>query len=143
MLEEQGHNNASGRLRNSFEPQIHLRTFEAVVGILIEDYGLDIDKRRKGEDLPPLFELYDDLLEWASYVRPDLPREDRDEWRLNVANRMKIEGSPTRGSFKFSRSGKRTGWIDETIDRSIDKIAIAVEDGRFVEIEIGKALNAI
>jgi len=144
VLDEQGHR-ASGKLRNSFQPRLHIRVLETVQEILIEDYGLDVDRRRPASEFPTfgaaLQELYDDLLEWSSYVKPNLPRVEREQFTRAVIRKFWKEGSPTSGSKKFSKTGKRTGWIDETIERSEEKIAMAIEDSGFVEFVIGRAMQ--
>lgn len=144
VLDEQGHK-ASGRLHNSFEPRLHIGVFEAVAEILIVDYGLDVDRKRGPEEFPTfgaaLQELYDDLLEWSSYVKTGLPREERESFVRGTIRKFWEEGSPTKGSRKFSKTGQRTGWIDETIDRSKDRIAMAIEDSGYVEFVVNRALE--
>jgi len=40
-----------------------------------------------------------------------------------IAHTQKREGMPTRGSFKYSSNGKRTGWIDDSLAKASPDIS--------------------
>lgn len=47
-----------------------------------------------------------------------LPEREAKSVAFAIAMKQKREGMPTRASMRFSSTGKRTGWIDETINRT-------------------------
>jgi len=59
-----------------------------------------------------------------------------------TANTHRKEGMPTRASFKFSRTGKRTGFIEETLDKHGQSIDDQLEEAGFsvLNSQIDKAL---
>lgn len=136
VLRDQGHR-ASGQLERSFERQIRATAVQSTVEVLIEKYGLDIDRKRKPSEFPTtgfaFRELIDELTEWLSYVKPNQNPRERQWAAGRIAGALAREGSPTRGSLRFSKTGNRTGWIKETAERSEEKIAHAIEDSNFVE----------
>lgn len=111
-LEQQGHV-ATKNLIYSFELDMSQEDLNRISArILTLDYGLDVDTGT------PAFEIrkkgrrhLQDLLDWIAVIQPNLrPKE-----RLSFANRANIahqrEGVPTKASVRFSKNGRRTGWI--------------------------------
>jgi|GEM_PF-1613614 len=45
-----------------------------------------------------------------------------------IANTMKKEGIPTKGSFEFTKNGRRTGWLDQPINKQETKIEEKLEE---------------
>ena len=48
-----------------------------------------------------------------------------------IAKKQKKEGMPTKNSFKFSKNGKRTGFIDDTIQNATPAIEKIIEESIF------------
>lgn len=57
-----------------------------------------------------------------------------------TAYTQKREGRPTRGSYRFSRNGKRTGFLQESLPRIQERIfsLISQEVERYIQLEIFK-----
>jgi hypothetical protein len=56
------------------------------------------------------------LLNWAANVRPELDDKERKSFVFAVAAKAKKEGHPTRGSYAFSKNGRRKKWMDFSVD---------------------------
>lgn len=145
-LDDQGHN-ASGDLIQSFRANLKLEAGLLVGEILFNDYGLDIDRRRDRKEFPYpglgkiWTDFINDLIEWASYVQPNLPRIEREQFAFAVARKMRKQGSPTRGAYRFSKNSRRTGWIDAAINASQSKVEDAIQKSRFVEMVLDENIT--
>jgi len=56
-----------------------------------------------------------------------------------IARKQKIEGMPTRNSFQFSKTGKRTNFVDETIkkilkDKTAETTVFKIYEGKIINI---------
>jgi hypothetical protein len=60
-----------------------------------------------------------------------------------IAHTQKKEGMPTRGSFAFSSTGKRTGWINDAFEKNIGSIGDFVRQfyGEFVRTEMENVIT--
>jgi len=60
-----------------------------------------------------------------------------------IAHKQKREGMPTRGSYRFSSTGKRTGWINDALEKNKDKIGEYVRQfyREFMTAEMESVLN--
>ena len=149
-LKSQGHR-VTGRLEKSLEAVI---TFGADVirgQILVEEYGIYLDKGVKPPRIPyqrgsgaGRSQYIQSLLEWAKKVKPSLSDKARKSFVFAVANKQKKEGNPTRGSYVYSSNGRRKGWIkhglenpSENFDRVLDleKYAELLLDEFFQDFE--------
>ena len=56
-----------------------------------------------------------------------------------TAKKHKREGMPTRGSFAFSSNGRRTGFVQNTLEQYLPQLTetIGTESGRMIELVIG------
>ena len=104
----------------------------------MNDYGVELNFHRPGYDFPTIGipgyrEFIEDLIEWRSYVAPGESEDESREAAHRIAAAMSEQGSPTSGSMKYSSTGQRTGWMEETIDRSLDDIARAFEDSKVID----------
>lgn len=133
-LINQGHK-ASGQLAESIQFEILPFGDGQVLEISFFDYGNFVDfGRLKGKKRVPI----PALVEWIK-IRA-IERGDANVLRAAFAIREAIfkQGIPTRGSLKFSSTGKRTGWFTDVADSTAveERIVEIVADGIFKDAEI-------
>jgi hypothetical protein len=65
------------------------------------------------------------------YVKKRMGKSDREAKSIAfaIASRQKREGMPTKASSRFSKSGKRTGFIEIALDDIEPKLAALIEQG--------------
>ncbi len=126
-LIEQGHK-ATGNLVNSFEQRVIEVPNSIVIEILMDEYGIYVNEGRKsgGKKVP-----INVLVEWIE--RKAIVNGDKEVKSLAFAIQQTIhkEGSPTSGSFKFSKNGRRKGFIDFVIDNELDEVYNELEQQVF------------
>lgn len=111
-LAAQGHK-ASGKLIDSLEYKVDETFFDGLsAAIMVEDYGRYVDTGTKPH-LPPVSALID----WARYVQPSMSDKERRSFAFAVRANMGKVGTPSSGSFAFSKNGRRTDWINEGIEK--------------------------
>jgi hypothetical protein len=131
-LTDQGHNN-SGRLAESLEVEIGQSAGIMKATIKMLDYGLVIETGVPASRVP----FGGQRGQFSEYLQGLM---DSYNWDLGTAIRVaktaKIEGHPTDGSFVFSKTGKRTGFITEVLTntQTLDRVA---------QIVLEKLVNAI
>lgn len=134
-LIEQGHK-ATGNLVNSFEQRFLELPNSLVLEILMDDYGKYVDSgRRKGAKKVPL----DVLIAWIE--RKAIVNGDKEIKSLAFAIQQTIfkEGSPTKGSFKFSNNGRRKGFIDFVIENKLNFVYTELEKQVFEDYDASVA----
>jgi hypothetical protein len=123
----QGHK-ATGNLVNSFEERVLELPNSIVLEILMDDYGTYVNSGRKagGKRVP-----INVLVDWIE--RRGIANGDKEVKSVAFAIQQKIwqEGSPTKGSFKFSNNGRRAGFIDFVIDNEFSDIIQELEEEVF------------
>ena len=126
-LIEQGHK-ATGNLVNSFEQRALSLPNSLVLEILMDDYGVYVNNGRKagGKKVP-----IDVLVAWIE--RKAIVSGDKKVKSLAFAIQQTIhkEGSPTKGSFRFSNNGRRKGFIDFVISEELNDIYNELEEQVF------------
>ena len=126
-LIEQGHQ-ATGNLVNSFEQRVIEVPNSIVIEILMDEYGIYVNEGRKsgGKKVP-----INVLVEWIE--RKAIVNGDKEVKSLAFAIQQTIhkEGSPTAGSFKFSKNGRRKGFIDFVIDNELNEVYNELEQQVF------------
>tara|TARA_Y100000004_G_scaffold115991_1_gene130306 strand:+ start:779 stop:1267 length:489 start_codon:yes stop_codon:yes gene_type:complete len=126
-LIEQGHQ-ATGNLVNSFEQRVIEVPNSIVIEILMDEYGIYVNEGRKsgGKKVP-----INVLVEWIE--RKAIVNGDKEVKSLAFAIQQTIhkEGSPTSGSFKFSKNGRRKGFIDFVIDNELNEVYNELEQQVF------------
>ena len=126
-LIEQGHQ-ATGNLVNSFEQRVIEVPNSIVIEILMDEYGIYVNEGRKsgGKKVP-----INVLVEWIE--RKAIVNGDKEVKSLAFAIQQTIhkEGSPTSGSFKFSKNGRRKGFIDFVIDNELNEVYDELEQQVF------------
>ena len=126
-LIEQGHK-ATGNLVNSFEQRTLSLPNSLVLEILMDDYGVYVNNgRQKGGKKVPI----DVLVAWIE--RKAIVSGDKKVKSLAFAIQQTIhkEGSPTKGSFRFSNNGRRKGFIDFVISEELNDIYNELEEQVF------------
>jgi hypothetical protein len=147
-LEKQGHR-LTGKLAESIVFEIRVDG-DKVVGVFLgESYGLVLEtgvsasripyggKTGKGgtskyiQGLVRFFEL------------KGLGQKQALRAAFAVATRAKREGMPSRGSFKFTRNGRRKNWITHTLNTKLPAVgaAIALAVGLDIRLEVSEALR--
>ena len=126
-LIEQGHK-ATGNLVNRFEQRALSLPNSLVLEILMDDYGTYVNNgRQKGGKKVPI----DVLVAWIE--RKAIVSGDKKVKSLAFAIQQTIhkEGSPTKGSFRFSNNGRRKGFIDFVISEELNDIYNELEEQVF------------
>tara|TARA_R100001015_G_C4603974_1_gene158947 strand:- start:671 stop:1159 length:489 start_codon:yes stop_codon:yes gene_type:complete len=126
-LIEQGHE-ATGKLINSFEQRVIEVPNSIVIEILMDEYGIYVNEGRKtgGKKVP-----INVLVDWIE--RKAIVNGDKEVKSLAFAIQQTIhkEGIPTKGSFKFSKNGRRKGFIDFVINNELDEVYNELEQQVF------------
>lgn len=125
-LKAQGHNN-TGKLINSISSEITIASTAIVGSIYGEEYGLILNDGVKPSRVPyspgsgaRQSKFIDALI---GYFRSKGYGEIlAKRYAFATAIVQKREGIPTRASYRFSSNGRRTGWIDRTIELNQNRI---------------------
>lgn len=132
QLNLQGHK-LTGSLANSIDYKIKLTGVDITITFEIEQYGLILDKGTPASRIPfggntgKKTSKYIEGLKRYARLRFFASEKEATKIAFAIANKQKYGGNgmPTFGSFKFSKTGKRTGFIDATLKASaleIEKI---------------------
>jgi len=123
----QGHE-ATGNLIKSFEQRVVYLPKSVVMEILMDDYGIYVNEgREKKKKKVPL----DALIKWIE--QRAIANGDKEVKSMAFAIQQNIwaEGSPTAGSFKYSKNGRRKGFIEYVIDHKLDNVYDELEKELF------------
>jgi uncharacterized protein YggL (DUF469 family) len=111
-LEEQGHN-ASGALIKSVVAKVDAELNAAELTISHWEYGILVNTGMKAADVPRTLAF---IREIANWIKLRGIAGGLDKTVENIATKMVKTmwktGIPTPGSYRFSKNGRRTGWID-------------------------------
>lgn len=140
--EAQGHK-LSGALADQMKIEITTLT-DGVMGIIfINDYYKYLDKGVSANRIPytqgsgkKSSKFIEGLIRFFQ-IRLNLSQDQAKGAAFATAQKMKKEGMPTRGSYAFSKNGKRTDFFTGTILRSQAAILQGVND------LFGEAMNAV
>jgi len=122
----QGHKD-TGALIDSFEGKVMELPNSIVLEILMDKHGEYVnDGRRKAKSKKEYVPI-GVLIDWVE--RKGIANGDKDVKNAAYAIRQKIykEGSPTKGSFQFSKNGRRKGFIDFVIESKLDFVYTELE----------------
>ena len=131
-ITQQGHV-ATGRGRASLEGRIDKRDLQRLEGwILAEEHMVDpVNDGVKAGNVPfggrsrgGKSKYIQGLIRWLRTVKPSLTDQERTSMAFAIGRTAKREGHPTRGSYRFSQNGRRTGWIQkglETNEREMER----------------------
>lgn len=123
-LEDQGHR-ASGSLINSVVHEVANKMNEAVIYIRHLRYGKYVNDPLPASKVPysrgsgaKTSKFIQEIAAWVKRkkITSGLDKDIMDT-TFAIVNKMKKEGRPTIGSYKFSKNGRRTGWIDYVVKK--------------------------
>lgn len=148
---QQGHV-AMGELVASFEKQVTESVSDSFVGTIfaadhwrVVDTGVSASRipytpgRRSGKSSSKYIQA---LLDWAETVKPGLSERERKSFVFAVAATHSREGMPTRGSYSFSRNGRRTNFVQEVLDKHINTLAESIASEGFLSDVSAQILRA-
>lgn len=136
-IKDQGHV-ASGKLLKSIEVKITDADLDHLVGVILsEDYGLEVDTGIPASRVPTSGSAarawVDGLRKWAKFVKPSATDIEIKRFAFRVHRAHIRYGVPTPGSFKFSKNGRRTSWIQEGIGKHVEKFEEDFKLGASIE----------
>lgn len=131
----QGHK-LTGRLINSIEGIVRLTASGANIAIIMEDYGIIVNNGVPASRIPyspnkrtgAKSSKYIEGLKRFAALRFGLSGKEALNAAFAIARKHALRGMPTRGSFKFSKTGKRTGAIEAAILDTGAEITKITED---------------
>jgi len=111
-LIDQGHV-ATKNLIYSIGADIDASNLDRIV-VMIEalDYGIDVDTGKTPLEVRQLGQQHvRNLLDWIAVIKPNLPPQEKVSFANRAAAAHRREGIPTEASKRFSKNGRRKGWI--------------------------------
>jgi hypothetical protein len=138
-LTEQGHR-ASGKTFSETEIKIFVNPDGVIGQILMPSHVIILDKGVRPDRVPfrpgsgaKSSKYIDALMRWIAIVKPGLSEYQRKSFAFAIAYTAKRGGHPTRGSYAFSKNGRRTGWaavVDQAAD--VTKILSLLDLGDYL-----------
>ena len=130
----QGHKD-TGALIDSFEGKIMELPKSIVLEILMDKHGEYVNDGRRKAKSEKEYVPIGVLIDWVE--RKGIANGDKDVKNAAFAIRQKIykEGSPTKGSFQFSKNGRRKGFIDFVIENKLDFVYTELEKQVFEDYD--------
>jgi hypothetical protein len=143
----QGHK-MTGALNDSIEYKVNATMDSVMLEFLMLDYGMVQNFGIAPEKIPfnpgsgAKSSKYIDGLK--RFAKLKLGKNDKEAERVAfaIAYKQKQEGMPTRGSYKYSSTGKRTGAIFDALKDSEDEVQKLINKA-FQELLIGKFYDVI
>lgn len=134
----QGHKD-TGALIDSFEGKIMELPKSIVLEILMDKHGEYVNDGRRKAKSEKEYVPIGVLIDWVE--RKGIASGDKDVKNAAFAIRQKIykEGSPTKGSFQFSKNGRRKGFIDFVIENKLDFVYTELEKQVFEDYDASVA----
>ena len=105
-FEEQGHN-ASGKGMQSIEHKTELNGNNITVKIMGVDYLQYVNTGRNIGKMPPI----EPIKEWVQ-IRNIAQGKEAERAAWAIAKAIEREGIPTENAYKFSKNGRRKGFIE-------------------------------
>lgn len=112
QLEIQGHRN-TGRLEASIDSFVTNTGISVIGTAIMEDYGLKLDTGVKASEIRTTVDYINDL---TDYFRSKGYQKQSKTIAIRTALAHKREGRPTKGSYRYSKNGKRTGFVNDAYD---------------------------
>jgi hypothetical protein len=141
-LINQGHE-VTGRLIRELRYKIEKSANEVTLNIYMDKYGIYVNNGVLGAKIPynrgsgAKKSMYiDALIGWIEQKGLESGDRDIKNFAFAIANKHKKEGMPTGSSSRFSRNGRRTGFIDSVIRENNQEVEtlIETEAGEAVEV---------
>ena len=144
----QGHN-LTGNLASSIEAY----TLDTLNGYFIrfywEDYGLPLDTGVPATRIPytpgsgkKSSDYIDGLVKYVKQRMNITGDKEAKSVAFAIAYKQKQEGMSTDGSKRFSSSGKRNNWVNNTLEAIDDKLTLLINDALY-EIMNDMIFNAV
>ena len=137
-LEAQGHR-ASGKLIDTIEIKVEPFQGGWKGGIYMQDYAFILDKGVSPQRVPyspgsgaGSSKYIEALMNWIAVIKPGMSARERKSFAFAIAQKAKNEGHPTRGSYAFSRNGRRKEWAKYAIDQNEKQIEQLLNLGSYV-----------
>lgn len=118
-LEEQGHV-AFGRLLNSISSNIERNENYTEIQFFALDYGKYVNRQYNANELSYI-PLEGNFKEWIKLRFNTSDEKEIKSIYFAIHQKWFSEGKPTKGSYRFSENGDRTGWINK-VEQKIPKI---------------------
>lgn len=126
-LTNQGHR-ATGQLIDTLENPVTDTSVGIAIDGMMNRYGLALEKKRQPGKPPPVSVL----IKWIRTKGISSPKRTTRQIAFAIQEAIRREGIPTtgrrtpngKGSFRFSKVGRRTAWITQTLKQAeglIDK----------------------
>jgi hypothetical protein len=121
-LQEQGHT-FTGRLEKSIRVEIKYEGGDLLVEVYMESYGLIVDAGINPQNIP--FGNSNGTAETSDFIQAlyryaiekiGVGTEEALKVAFKIARAQKRDGNPTTGSLRFSKTGKRTGFIKTSLE---------------------------
>lgn len=138
---DQGHN-LSGEMVKSLEAKVSRKADGFVFAFLGNEYGDPVNTGVPSERIPYTpgrskggkSQYIQGLIRYAER-RMNLRGKEAVSAAFAIARKHKREGMPTRASYRYSKNGRRTGWIDQLMkdDAELERV-ITDAFGEAIEI---------
>jgi len=141
---DQGHN-LSGALIASLEKKVVVSGEKMTIQMLGNDYGDPLNTGVPASRIPytpdgprrgGTSQYIQALIRYAQR-RMGLQGKEATSAAFAIARKQKREGMPTKGSFKYSSNGRRTGWVDVALEEN------EAELEKFVNEWVGKEITLL
>lgn len=139
----QGHE-LTGAFINSLKANLRVTTKGLVLEFFGNDYGGTVNTGITSNRIPytiggprrgGVSQYIQALIRYAQR-RMGLRGKEATGAAFAIARKHKREGMPTRGSYAFSTTGKRTGYIEAALDASSPEVAKAIEQFTATQFQI-------
>jgi len=134
-IREQGHV-ASGRGVRSLETRVRRHGGLVIGEVLVNDYMMFVDSGTR-----PHFPPVRAILKWVKTIRPGLSEASAKSMAWAVATNMAKEGTPSRGSFQYSKNGRRREWTRFAAEASARGIDAILEDSDWLQFVIDEVIR--
>ena len=141
-LRDQGHN-LTGSLISSLEEKVTVAAGRLTIEMYGNDYGDPLNTGvpaaripyTPGQSRAATSKYIQGLIHFAER-RFGLRGKEAISAAFAIARKHKREGMPTRGSYKYSSNGRRTGWIDVILADNDQELTSFVEEWVGTEVTI-------
>lgn len=137
-LRQQGHR-SSGRLEESFAKVIEIRFSGVVKGeIKAEEYGIYLDRGVPADRVNYNPKV---LLPWIRRIRPGLSIREQISFAYAIRGKQRKTGTPTPGSFSFTKNGRRKNWVKAGIMNKQKRMNELINLAAFLQLLVEEELT--
>lgn len=122
----QGHT-LTGKLEKSIEVQVTQKV-DTFINLLAESYGIPLNTGVSASRIPyrpksgARSSEYIKGLQMFAKKRMRVSDKEALSIAFAIAKKHKKEGMPTRGSFRYSKNGKRTNFFDDAVNETLRRV---------------------